>query len=317
MRGYDAMPDGQRGKFLERAKSELASRFGVSYVESIPADRFAGALEAAEQIVDAAIAELHTSATPYRRPHRQLPLVDTAATVPAAARAQHVANEALPVAEPLTLSSAAGAPLTMSSREIAELTGKEHRNVCRDIRSMLEQLGEDVLSFEHMSSDAYGRPLKVFCLPKDLTLTLVSGYSVPLRHRIVTRLQQLEAEAAGLQQPRRRGARVGGTVRGAPAPGAGEQGPGRCSGRGRAEGRLPRRRRRHQQLRDDRGGGECLESMSTACSMHAPTLEKEERHPVVQGMSPRRMPLQPPASWTTSVVSHRTSATAPSRASRA
>ncbi|EGJ11970.1 antA/AntB antirepressor family protein [Rubrivivax benzoatilyticus] len=96
MRGWCAMPEGQRGKFIERAKSELASRFSVRYVESIPADRFAGALEAAEQIVDAAIAELHTSATPYRRPHRQLPLVDPAATVPAAARSQHVANDVEP-----------------------------------------------------------------------------------------------------------------------------------------------------------------------------------------------------------------------------
>lgn len=33
---------------------------------------------------------------------------------------------------------AAGQPLTMSTREIATLTGKEHRNVLRDARPMTE-----------------------------------------------------------------------------------------------------------------------------------------------------------------------------------
>ena len=91
----------------------------------------------------------------------------------------------------------------MSSREIAEYTGKEHRSVLRDIRTMLEQLGKDVNSFVQMSQDSYGRAQPVFNLPKDLTLTLVSGYSVPMRHAIVTRLQELEAQrqkpATGVQ----------------------------------------------------------------------------------------------------------------------
>ncbi|MBO2587199.1 Rha family transcriptional regulator [Shewanella algae] len=42
----------------------------------------------------------------------------------------------------------------MSSREIAELTGKTHANVCRDIRNMLAQLGADQISFESGYFDA-------------------------------------------------------------------------------------------------------------------------------------------------------------------
>lgn len=84
--------------------------------------------------------------------------------------------------------------LAMTSREVAELTGKEHRNVLADIRGMLEALEIDVLTFQQMSEDTYGRPQAIFALPKDLTITLVSGYSVPMRHRIVTRWLELEAK---------------------------------------------------------------------------------------------------------------------------
>ena len=47
-------------------------------------------------------------------------------------------------AVPATVSGA----LTMNSREIANLTGKAHLNVLRDVRKMLQDLGEDELSFE-------------------------------------------------------------------------------------------------------------------------------------------------------------------------
>ncbi len=83
----------------------------------------------------------------------------------------------------------------MSSREIAELTGKRHDNVRRDIHTLLEQLGEDSLKFEEKVATG-GRPILNYHLPKDLTITLVAGYSAPLRHRIVTRWMKLEAQAA-------------------------------------------------------------------------------------------------------------------------
>lgn len=71
------------------------------------------------------------------------------------------------------------------------MTGKEHKNVLADIREMLNQLGKDAAEFSAASqvSGPYNRLLTVpiFNLPKDLTITLVSGYSVPMRHKIVTR----------------------------------------------------------------------------------------------------------------------------------
>lgn len=92
-------------------------------------------------------------------------------------------------------------PVTMSSLEIAELTGKQHKNVLYDIRKMLNALEKDAAEFSASSfvSGPYGRKLevRVYNLPKDLTITLVSGYSVQMRHRIFTRWLELE----GAQKP--------------------------------------------------------------------------------------------------------------------
>lgn len=96
---------------------------------------------------------------------------------------------------------ASGAARTMSSREIAELTEKEHFNVLADIRKMLTDLGIADLSFQGSYTDATGRRLPLFNLPEDLTITLVSGYSVQMRHRIVKRWQELEARNTPVALP--------------------------------------------------------------------------------------------------------------------
>lgn len=85
-----------------------------------------------------------------------------------------------------------GDGLTMSSREIADLTGKRHPDVRRDIRNMLEVLNFDVSSFAHIYKDGSGRDQEEYRLDRELTMTLVSGYDIPLRHRVVTRLAELE-----------------------------------------------------------------------------------------------------------------------------
>lgn len=90
---------------------------------------------------------------------------------------------------------------TMSSREIAELTGKEHFNVLIDIRKMLAELKIGDLSFQGSYLSAQNKAMPEFRLPKDLTITLVSGYSIPMRHRIVTRWMELEEAVKPVQAP--------------------------------------------------------------------------------------------------------------------
>jgi Rha family phage regulatory protein len=85
----------------------------------------------------------------------------------------------------------------MTSREIAELTGKRHDNVMADIRKMLLELhGEGgILKFQDTHrNEQNGQSYPIFCLPKRETLILVSGYSIPMRARIVDRWQELESK---------------------------------------------------------------------------------------------------------------------------
>lgn len=86
-------------------------------------------------------------------------------------------------------------PLTMSSREIADLCEKQHDNVMRDIRKMLQDIGMDGLRFEGVYMGRNGEQRPCFHLPKDLTVTLITGYRADLRYKVVKRLQELESEA--------------------------------------------------------------------------------------------------------------------------
>lgn len=88
---------------------------------------------------------------------------------------------------------------TMSGREIAELTGKEHKNVLADIRKVLEELGKAAADFSATAQvpgpSGSTRRVEVYNLPKRETLILVSGYSVAMRAKIIDCRQELEAGA--------------------------------------------------------------------------------------------------------------------------
>lgn len=93
---------------------------------------------------------------------------------------------------------------TMSSVDIAELTGKRHDHVLRDIRKMLAEINAPKsgavgggLEIQPSSyRDAKGEARECFNLPKRECLILVSGYSVELRAKVIDRWMELEQVTA-------------------------------------------------------------------------------------------------------------------------
>lgn len=83
---------------------------------------------------------------------------------------------------------------TMSSLEIAAITNKKHAHVLRDIRSMVEQIGNPKLDYEQYQvvTDSHTHRTSEIKLDKNLTLTLITGYDAGLRYSITKRWDELE-----------------------------------------------------------------------------------------------------------------------------
>lgn len=103
-------------------------------------------------------------------------------------RGKHMTNSVVGVA----------VSISMSSREVAELTGKRHFDVVRDIERMYDQLGEDVMgcaqNFVHPQN---GQEYREYMLDREHVECLLAGYSAVLRMKVIRRLRELEAQ----QQP--------------------------------------------------------------------------------------------------------------------
>ena len=72
--------------------------------------------------------------------------------------------------------------LTITSLEVAELTGKRHDHIIRDIRNIISQLDE--ISLPNFGESTYtsdrGKEYPMFNLTKEGCLCLVSGYDANL-----------------------------------------------------------------------------------------------------------------------------------------
>ena len=92
---------------------------------------------------------------------------------------------------------------TMTSLEIAEVTGKQHQHVMRDIRAILSQ-GVDASNFGLTSyTDKSNRQSSCYELTKKGCLILASGYDALLREKIINRWEELETKerTGGLSLP--------------------------------------------------------------------------------------------------------------------
>ncbi|CVG91110.1 Rha family transcriptional regulator [Serratia marcescens] len=89
----------------------------------------------------------------------------------------------------------------MTSREIAELTGKQHGHVMRDIEIMLEQLGEGLDGYIQIwRHPQNGQQYREYALDREHTECLVTGYSASLRMRVIKRLHELEEQNSPVPQ---------------------------------------------------------------------------------------------------------------------
>lgn len=84
----------------------------------------------------------------------------------------------------------------MSSIEIAEVTGKKHAHIMRDIKNLLKQ-GVAESNFGLGSyTDANGQERPMYNLTKKGSLILASGYNAVLREKIIDRWESLETGKA-------------------------------------------------------------------------------------------------------------------------
>lgn len=80
---------------------------------------------------------------------------------------------------------------TMGSHEIAELTGKRHSHVRIDTKKVLTALGLEVVKYSSTYQSNNGEQ-PCYRLPSHLVKTVITGYDVVLRNKVIQKLEALE-----------------------------------------------------------------------------------------------------------------------------
>ncbi len=96
--------------------------------------------------------------------------------------------------------------VSMTTLEIAELTGKRHGNVMRDALGLLKvsELKSELAEISYR--DDQGKDRKAYRLTKAATFTLITGYSAELRYKCWLRLDELEQQVRHLEDQKKRAA---------------------------------------------------------------------------------------------------------------
>jgi hypothetical protein len=90
----------------------------------------------------------------------------------------------------------------MSSKRIAEKTGKLHKNVLRDIRSMVDELdGSNLSHLDYQEVKDVRSYTAEVLLNERLSLCLASGYSIKLRMMIIDDWASMKTQAQLPQDP--------------------------------------------------------------------------------------------------------------------
>src|SRR5690625_1345113 len=91
--------------------------------------------------------------------------------------------------------------IRMTSLDVAELTGKKHQHVMRDVRNEMEDLGEEVARsiFGHGSyKDKNNQSRPCYEFGKDGAMQLALKYDAKTRFKVIKRIEELENSQSGL-----------------------------------------------------------------------------------------------------------------------
>lgn len=87
--------------------------------------------------------------------------------------------------------------IKMTSLDIAEVTGKEHRHVLRDIRNEMDELGEEIsqsIFGQSTYTNERGREYPCYTMGRKGAMQLALKYDPQTRYKVIERIEQLEKE---------------------------------------------------------------------------------------------------------------------------